>query len=137
MNRHAGSEPWSSVNAAKRDVERAERMLSHRLEEAGIAGHATVERALSLVRPVVFGAIAAAGLVWLVSSLRRTRRRGFVLPEASRPSVMHEAVRAATLSLASMAARRIGERWFARGHALRGSDVTEPTLAGHPVPPRD
>lgn len=131
MNRHARTEPWNAVHAAKRDVERAEQMLSHRLEEAGVAGHATVERALSLVRPVVIGAIAAAGLVWLVSSLRRPRRRAFVPAEPARPSVVREAMRAASLSLASIAARRIGEHLFAP------HDAAQLTLAGRSVPPRD
>ena len=128
MSRHATN--GGSVDAAKRDVEQAERMLSHRLEEAGLAGHATVDRAFSLVRPLVIGAVAAAGLVWFVSALRRPRRRGFVLPEPSRPSVVGEALRTASVSLAAAAARRLAEHWFASHLAAQS------TPAGRAVPPR-
>lgn len=112
MSRHAGSHSRKALRAAKRDVQQAEQALSHRLEEAGVAGHATVEQAVSLVRPLVVGAVATAGLVWLVSALRRPRRRGFVLPERTRPSFLNEALRAASLSLASAAARNLGEHLF-------------------------
>jgi hypothetical protein len=131
MNRHAGTGSWSAVHTAKQNVAQAERALSHRLEEAGVAGQATVDHALSLVRPLVIGAVAAAGLVWLVSTLRRPRRRGFVPREHARPSVMNEALRAAGLTLASAAARRLGEHLFAT------ADATQSTPAGRPVPPRD
>lgn len=129
MSRHATN--GGAVDAAKRDVEQAERMLSHRLEEAGLAGHATVEHAFSLVRPLVIGAVAAAGFVWFVAALRRPRRRGFVLPEPSRPSLVGEALRTASISLASVAARHLAEHWFAQHAAVQS------TPAGRPVPPRD
>ena len=130
MNRHAKSN-FNAVDAAKRGVANAEQQLSHRLEEAGLAGQATVEQALSLVRPLVIGAVAVAGLVWLVSSLRRPRRRGFVLPEPSRPSVFNEALRAASLTLASSAARRLGEHWFSP------HDAAESNQAKHVASRRD
>ena len=131
MNRHAATGSWNAVHTAKRDVDQAGQNLSHRLEEAGLAGQATVDHALSLVRPLVIGAVAAAGLVWLVSALRRPRRRGFVPPERTRPSVVNEAFRAAGLTLASAAARRLGEHLFATTAA------TQSTPAGRAVPPRD
>jgi hypothetical protein len=131
MNRHAGTGSWSSVHTAKQNVAQAERALSHRLEEAGVAGQATIDHALSLVRPLVIGAVAAAGLVWLVSALRRPRRRGFVARQRTRPSVMNEALRAAGLTLASAAARRLGE------HLFSTADAAQSTPAGRAVPPRD
>jgi hypothetical protein len=123
------------VDAAQRDVEKAERMLSHRLEEAGLAGHATVDRAFSLVRPLVIGAVAAAGLVWFVSALRRPRRRGFVLPEPSRPSVVGEALRTASLSLATAAARRLAEHWFAPHTAAPSPTVGRPVSTHDAIQP--
>jgi hypothetical protein len=106
-------------------------MLSHRLEEAGVVGHATVERARSVVRPLLLGAVATVGIVWLVSALRRPSRRAFVRPEPSRPSVVNEVIRAASLSLATLAARRIARHLFAQHEAA------QPTPAGQLVPPRD
>lgn len=131
MNRHAGTGTWNAMHAAKRDVNRAERALSRRLEEAGAAGQATVDRALSLVRPVVIGAVAVAGLVWLVSTLRRPRRRAFVPAPYKRPFLMNEALRAASISLASAAARHLGEQLFAK------SEQTQSTSTGRAVPPRN
>jgi hypothetical protein len=129
MNRQAGTGAWRAKHAAQRDVTKAERALSHRLAEAGVAGQAAMDRAVSLVRPVVLGAVAVAGLVWLVSALRRPRRRGFVRPRSERPLLMNEALRAASLSLASAAARHLRERLFA--------DVapTRATPAGAVPPP--
>jgi hypothetical protein len=113
VNRQTKARGWNEVDDAKRDVQRAERQLSHRLEEAGLAGHATVERALSLVKPIVVGVVAVAGLAWLFSALRRPPRRILALPTPSRPTVFGEALRAASLALATTAARRLGEHWFA------------------------
>ena len=121
MNRHVGPNTRSAAHTAKREVKRAENALSQRLEEAGVAGHATVEQALGLVRPLVISAVAAAGLVWLVSALRRPRRRGFVLPERTRPSVLNDALRAASLSLASAAARSLGQHLFATADAAQST----------------
>src|SRR3954470_24176725 len=129
MNRHAGTGTWTAMQTAKQDVTRAERALSRRLTEAGAAGQATVSRALSLVRRIVVGAVAVAGLVWLVSALRRPRRRGFVPPRYKRPFLMNEALRAASLSLASAAARHLGEKLFA------DNERTQSTPTGRAAPP--
>lgn len=130
MNRHAGTGAWNELQAAKRDVSRAEHALSQRLAEAGVAGQATVDRALALVRPLVIGAVAVAGVVWLVSALRRPRRRAFVPPASRRPLLMNEALRAASLSLVTAAARQLGEHLFAN------TDTTQSTPSRRAVPPR-
>jgi len=130
MNRHAGTGTWNEMRAAKRDVARAERALSRRLSEAGAAGQATVDHAVSLVRPVLIGAVAVAGLVWLASTLRRPRRRAFVPRQSTRPVLMNEALRAASISLASAAARHLGEHLFA-------NSATQSTPTGRAVPPRN
>jgi hypothetical protein len=131
MNRHAGTGSWNALQAAKRDVTRAENALSRRLAEAGVAGQATVDRALALVRPLVIGAVAVAGVVWLVSALRRPRRRAFVPPAHRRPLLMNEALRAASLTLATAAARHLGEHLFAN------PDTTQSTPSRRAVPPRN
>jgi hypothetical protein len=116
------------MDKAKREVERAERMLSTRLHEAGVAGDRTLDNALSLARPLVIGAVAVAGVVWLVSLFRRPRRRALFEPAPARPSIMKEALRTVTLSLASAAARRVGE------HFLLGQEAADSTPAGRALP---
>jgi len=120
----------NDVDKAKRAVERAERLLSTRLQEAGAAGDRTLDSALSLAKPLVVGAVAVAGVVWLVSLFRRPRRRALFEPTPARPSIMKEALRTVTLSLASTAARRVGE------HFLLPKEAAESSPAGRPVPPQ-
>jgi hypothetical protein len=122
--------PTNDVDKAKREVERAERLLSTRLHEAGVAGERTLEDALSLARPLVVGAVAVAGVVWLVSLLRRPRRRPLLAVAPARPSIMKEALRTVTLSLASTAARRVGE------HFLLQQEAAQSSSPGHALPPR-
>ncbi len=120
----------SDVDEAKREVERAERLLSTRLLEAGVAGNRTLDRALSLARPLIVGAVAVAGVVWLVSALRRPRRRAWLEPAPARPSLLKEALRAAALSLASTGARHIGE------HFLLASATTPSSSTERTAPPQ-
>lgn len=122
----------SDVDQAKRNVERAERLLSTRLHEAGVAGNRTLDQALSIARPLVVGAVAVAGVVWLVSLLRRPRRRALFAPPPARPSIMKEALRAATLSLASTAARHAGEHFLSAHEAARAS-ATEHEVLPQPL----
>src|SRR5689334_16940842 len=94
--------PKDEIAVARREVARAERQLSHRLGEATAAGEATVKRAFAVAKPALIGIAVAAGVVWVVSLLRRPRRRAASNP--SEPSIIKEAVRAAALGLASAAA---------------------------------
>ncbi len=120
----------NDVDRAKREVERAERLLSTRLQEAGVAGDRTLDHAMSLARPLVVGAVAVAGVVWFVSLFRRPRRRPLFESAPARPSIVKEALRTVTLSLAATAARRVGE------HFLLPKDAAESTPAGRAVPPQ-
>lgn len=122
--------PASDVDKAKREVERAERLLSTRLHEAGVAGDRTLDNALSLAKPLIVGAVAVAGVVWLVSVLRRPRRRPLFAAPAARPSILKEALRTATLSIASTAARRVGE------HFLLAQEAADSSPAGRSLPPQ-
>jgi hypothetical protein len=99
----------SELDRAQRDVARAEAALSERLHEATALGEATVKRAFSAAKPILIGAAVVGGVVWLVSMMRRPRRG----PMASRErGVGAEVFRAAALSLASVAARRVAERYL-------------------------
>lgn len=125
-----GARTPKGVAKAKREVEHAERVLSERLHEAGAAGERTLDQALSMARPVVVGAVAVAGAVWLVSLLRRPRRRPIFERAPARPSIMKEVLRTVTLSLAATAARRVGE------HLLLGKETAELPPPGRAVPPQ-
>jgi hypothetical protein len=100
----------SDVDAARRDVERAERALSLRLNEASAVGRATLRSVLAVARPVLVGVALVAGAVWLARRFKRPRASAWLRPPPSERSVIAEATRAAALSLASAAARRVAER---------------------------
>ncbi|HTQ06710.1 MAG TPA: hypothetical protein VMI54_22795 [Polyangiaceae bacterium] len=126
----------TDVDQAKREVEHAERMLSKRLHEAGVAGNRTLDRALSLGEPLLVGAVAVAGVVWLVSLLRRPRRRPLFETAPARPSIVKEALRAATLALASTAARRVGEHFLLAEAAPQSTSTGRKVPTQHPTPAR-
>jgi hypothetical protein len=130
MNPSTTQASSSDVNQAKREVARAERLLSTRLHEAGRAGDRTLTHALSVARPLLIGAATVAGVVWLVSLLRRPRRQAFLPPAPVRPSIVKEAFRAAALSLATSAAHRMGE------HFLLGANAAQSTSTGRAAPPQ-
>jgi len=107
------SEDPTDLDAARRDVARAEARLSHRWRAAKVAGEKSVGRALSVARPVIIGVAVVGGVVWLVSRLTggsRSRRR-YAAP--SGPSLAGDLVRTAALAVASTAARRLAERYLA------------------------
>jgi hypothetical protein len=117
MNEATGnSEPNSSsdLERAEREVAQAEEALSHRLSEAKTAGEETLKRALSVAKPVLIGAAVVGGLVWVVSILRRSNSpRSRAVAAVTERSVAAEVFRTAALSLASVAARRVAERYLA------------------------
>jgi hypothetical protein len=99
----------SELDRAEREVAKAEAVLSERLHEATALGEATVKRAFSAAKPILIGAAVVGGVVWLVSMMRRPRRSSMGSRERS---VGAEIFRAAALSLASVAARRVAERYL-------------------------
>jgi len=101
----------NDVDDAKHEVARAERALSRSLHDASAAGRATMERAVSLAKPLLVGVAVVAGIVWLVKRARRARKPVW-LKQPSERSVLAEAARAATLSLASAGARKLAEHWL-------------------------
>ena len=116
----------AAVDTARREVARAESKFSSRLGEATAVGEASIERALSLAKPVLIGVAVVAGILWVASLFRRPRRRW----SPSEPSVLKEAARGAALSLASTAARRVGERLIA------GTATPQWTSPGRAAPPQ-
>ena len=108
----------NDLERAKVEVAQAEAALSKRLHEASVVGEATVKRAFALARPVLVGVVVLGGVVWIASMLRRPRRGGGRSVSSER-SVVSEVVRAAALSLASVTARRLGERWLAAPDAAQ------------------
>jgi hypothetical protein len=117
MNEATGNgEPNSSseLDRAEREVAQAEAALSHRLSEAKTVGEETLKRALSVAKPVLIGVAVVGGLVWIVSMLRRSNSsRMRPMAAVTERSVAAEVVRTAALSLASVAARRVAERYLA------------------------
>jgi hypothetical protein len=103
----------TDLDAARRDVARAEARLSNRWRAAKVAGEKTMGRAMTLAKPVLIGTAVVGGVALLVSSLSR-RRRGSVRRTSipSGPSLLSEVARAAALALASTAARRLADRYL-------------------------
>lgn len=102
----------NDVDAAKLEVARAERALAESLHDASDAGIATLERAVVVARPLLLGALAVLGVAVIVRSIRRTRQPAWRRPPPSERSVFAEVARAAALSLASTAARRLADRYL-------------------------
>jgi len=119
----------NDVDAAKLEVERAERALSRSLHEVSDAGVATLKRAAGVARPVLIGAAAVVGVVWIVRSIRRAGQPAWRRPPPTERSVLGEVLRAAALSLASTAARRLADRLI---HEPRGMQSTSAGRAGAP-----
>jgi hypothetical protein len=111
----------TDLDAARRDVEQAGERLSSRWRAAKVAGERSVSKALSVGRPVIVGVVLVGGAAWLVSSLMRSKRRGFRAPPATERSVVAEMARAAALALASTAARRLAERYLVLPAAAEGT----------------
>jgi hypothetical protein len=120
----------NEVDAAKLEVARAERELSRSFHEISDAGMATLNRAKDLARPVLIGAAAVIGVVWLVRRIQRSREPAWRRPRSTERSVFGEVARAAALSLASTAARRLAD------HYLHDPAGTQSTPAGRASTPR-
>ena len=133
---HGRGDGLSDVDRAAAEVRRAERALTNRSKEAKAAGGATLSQTLAAVRPVVVGVVAVAGVVWLVSLLRRSRRRSVFEGAPRPPSVLAEVARTAALSLASTAARRLGDRFFAATDAAQSSPLGRAGAPRLPSPAR-
>ena len=119
----------NELDRAKSEVAQAEAALSERLHEATAIGEATMKRAFALARPVLIGAVVIGGVVWIASMFRRSRKSGG-RPVSTERSVVAEVVRAAALSLASVTARRLGER------LLEAPDATQSIPTGRAGSPR-
>ena len=113
----------NDVDAAKLEVARAERALSQSLHDASDAGVATLKRAAVVARPVLLGAAAVVGLVWIVRSIRRSREPAWRRPPPAQRSVFGEVARTAALSLASTAARRLADRYLAEPAGLQSTSA--------------
>jgi hypothetical protein len=104
----------TDLDAARRDVARAEARLSNRWRAAKVAGEKSVGRAMSFAKPMLVGAAVAGGIALLVTSLSRRGRssvRRTSVPTG--PSLVSEVMRAAALALASAAARKVADRYLA------------------------
>ena len=101
-----------SLDAAKKAVERAEEKLSKDLSRVSQVGEATVDRFIETTRPLLIGAAVVAGAASVAALLVKAARRPRLATPSREPSLAREIVRAALLSLASVAARRYAERLF-------------------------
>jgi hypothetical protein len=120
----------NDVERAKVEVAQAEAALSKRLHEATVVGEATMKRAFALARPVLVGAAVLGGVIWIASMIRRSSRHGGGRAVSAERSVVSEVLRAAALSLASVTARRLGERF------LTAPDATQSISAGRVASPQ-
>ena len=113
----------NDVDAAKLEVARAERALADSLHDASDAGLATLERAVVVARPLLIGAAAVVGITWIVRSIRRARQPAWRRPPPSERSVLAEIARAAALSLASTAARRLADRYLSEPTGMQSTSA--------------
>ncbi len=126
--RNGEAKSTTDLDRAELDVAKAEAALSDRLHEATALGEATVKRAFSAAKPILIGAAVVGGVVWIVSMIRRPRRSGAGSRERG---VAAEVFRVAALSLASVAARRLAERY------LTVPELTQSIPAGRAGSPRE
>ncbi len=120
----------SELERAALDVKNAERALAHRVHEATALGEEKIKHAVAAARPVLIGVAVLAGLVVVASLLRRSSRSRGMLGRSPERSVLAEATRAAALALASVAARRLAERF------LVAQPVPQLSPAGRTDPPQ-
>lgn len=131
----------NDVDAAKREVEAAERALSHDLRRASNLGKATVNRAKQAAKPVLIAAAVVVGVIFVVSRVRRARQPPLLralrreLRDAQRlaakeqHSALGDAARSAFSALATTAARKLAEGYISTA-------LHQPTPAGRPASPQ-
>lgn len=104
-----------SVERARSEVHDAEERLHERIQEAKALGEATVKRTLSAAWPVLLGAAVVGGVALTVSALRHLDQEPRRVRIPRRRSLAAEMLRAAVISLASVASRRLSERYLLIG----------------------
>ena len=105
----------ADIASAEQDVARADLAFSASLQDVSLAGRETVERVVSVVRPVLIGIGLVASAILAIRLLRRSpRTRGFRLQAPAARPLWSELARSVTFSFASIAARRLAERWVSR-----------------------
>ncbi len=113
------------IEAAQLEVKRAEAAFSETLHDASEAGRVAAQRVARAAKPVLIGAAVLATLGLAVFAFRGARRPSpwRVRLQPPRPSILSEVMRAAVISLASTAVRRVGENYLLGAHA---EQVTPP-----------
>jgi len=102
----------TSVADAEARVARAGAAFSESLHEASLAGRETAERVASTLRPLLLGAGVLAGALVVARLWRSSGRSRAARPAVSTRSPWAVLVRSAGVALATMAARRLAERWI-------------------------
>lgn len=107
------------LEAAQLQVKRAEAAFSETLYDASEAGRVAAQRVAKAAKPVLIGAAVFATLGLAVLAFRGTRKPSpwRVRLQPPRPSILSEVMRAAVISLASTAVRRVGENYLLGAHA--------------------
>ncbi len=104
----------TAVSAAEARVARAGLAFSASVRDASLAGRETAERVASTLRPLLIGAGILVGAVIVTRLWRDSRQPPAGRAAAvSRRSPWSRLARSAGVALATVAARRIAERWLA------------------------
>lgn len=120
------------LEAAELEVKRAEAAFSETLQDASEAGRVVAQRMAKAAKPVLIGTAVLATLGIAVFALRSVRKPSpwRVRLQPPRPSIFSEVVRAAVISLAATAARRVGENY------LLGAPAEQATPPGQTASPQ-
>jgi hypothetical protein len=113
----------AEIAAREQDVARADSEFSTSIQQASQAGKATLERAVTMLRPVLIGAAVLATGALVVSLIRSRKARVSVFSQYQEPSPWPALVRSAALALASAAGRRLADRWLAQAQKTQSSSV--------------
>jgi hypothetical protein len=108
-----------NLEAAELEVKRAEAAFSETLHDASEAGRFAAQSVAKAAKPVLIGAAVLATLGLAVFAFRGVRKPNpwRLRLQPPRPSILSEVVRAAVISLASTAVRRMGENYLLGPHA--------------------
>jgi hypothetical protein len=121
-----------NLEAAELEVKRAEAAFSETLHDASEAGRMAAQRVAKAAKPVLIGAAVLATLGIAVFAFRGARKPNpwRLRLQPPRPSILSEVMRAAVISLASTAVRRMGENY------LLGAHAEQATSQGQSAPPQ-
>ena len=123
------------LEAAELEVKRAEAAFSETLHDASEAGRVAAQHVAKAAKPVLIGTAVLATLGLAIFAFRSVRKPNpwRLRLQPPRPSIFSEVIRAAVISLASTAVRRVGENYLLGPHT---EQATPPGQTASPQPSR-